>query len=109
MIEMLDDLIASLIEIRNSVGNVPVAGSGFLGTNNGHSVMKLESLPTEDSLTEDKVLHLHFSLAPDSRKRIVEGIEDMQRRGYTYYPSQFVGNGERPRTGVSSCEWHNPW
>jgi hypothetical protein len=107
---MIDDLIKALKKIRKEKGDIPVKVAGFLGTNSNHVVLQLDRLPNyKDSINGYGSLHLSVSLDPESRKRIVEGIHKMESLGYTFYPSQFRMRSEVPQTGVSPCDWHNPW
>ena len=91
-------------------GNVNVIAAGFLGTNNAHVTFDIDhSGSIKNNMTGNGDFSLSVKLNTDCRERILKGIEQMEEKGYTYYPSQFVKEGDAPKSGTSPCEWHGIW
>jgi hypothetical protein len=108
----IDNLISLLEKVRDSKGNIEVIGSSFCGTNDGHVTFKFKELDgydVDDLINGFNQLSLSMDISDYSKNEIKNGTEDMQKRGYTFYCSQFVKSGEAPRSGLSPCEWHTPW
>jgi hypothetical protein len=89
--------------------------SGFIATNNGHVVLKIspkitsKGSTTQGTKKKSGKLHLQVELPPKSRKKIQEAVAEMEKLGFTYYSSQFVKEGDVPKSGISICDWHIPW
>lgn len=108
----IDDLIAALQRVKESEGNIDVVAAGFTGTNQGFVAFDIKPLP-KDFVVADHLSSLGLSLSIEvseqSKADIRKGIRDMERLGHTFYRSQFVEAGEKPKPGLSPCEWHNVW
>lgn len=109
----IDKLIAILQRVRDKKGNIEVMGNSYCGTNSAHVQFEIEkmkkSFKVENWINGHNEFCLTVKLAEDSRQRQIEGIKDMESKGYTYYRSQFVEKGKRPHTGLSPCDWHGIW
>ena len=110
----IDDLIANLQRVRAAQGNVDVAVTSYCGTNGGHALFDIEP-PSRKKFAVKNYINghgqfcLHVDLSATSRKKIVDGIADMQAKGYRYFRSQYVSLGHSPEEGLSNCEWHTVW
>ena len=100
----IDDLIAALQRVKESEGNIDVVAAGFTGTNQGFVAFDVVA----DHLSS-LGLSLSIEVSEQSKADIRKGIRDMERLGHTFYRSQFVEAGEKPKPGLSPCEWHNVW
>lgn len=110
----IDDLIAVLERVRSAKGNIEVNASSFCGTDESHVIFDIKppdrkKFSVKNHLNGYGEFCLSVELSKRTREEIAKGVADMKKRGYRYFLSQFVAEGESPREGLSPCEWHMPW
>jgi hypothetical protein len=109
----VDELISILQRVRAAKGNVEVQCNSFCGTNQGHVSFDInperKNFNVADHMNDFGTFCLSIEISDYTRKEIEKGVADMKRLGYRFYLSQFVGENECAKTGLSPCEWHNPW
>lgn len=107
----ISKLIKKLKKVKDQLGNVEVAATSYCGTNTAHVHFNLNEMESsvEDYVNGNGEFCLSMEVSKSSKDRIIEGISDMKKRGYTYYRSQFVENKNKPEKGLSTCDWHSLW
>lgn len=107
-------LIKILKRVEKAEGNINVICGSFCGTNNGYIDFSFRELE-KDFKVKDHLcgqgFSLHIDVSAGCKEKIIEGIKHMEKLGYTYYKSQYVGKELRgvPQAGLSPCDWHGLW
>ena len=92
-------LIKKLKEAESMYGDINVECGSHCGVDRGYIHFDIRQIGSvEDNINWYGDFVLGIDQAKSSLEEVEKGIQDMLKIGYTFYPAQFVRNGDLPRS-----------